>query len=105
MRRSADGAWPGGYFIEGLPDATTTVRLALVAGVGWRSKQSSPAGVTSAVLNNKLLDFKGDQVLYICNSRSRPGCTLGFLFFRPGAHGPMQDRLRAPHVNGDPAGV
>ena len=51
------------------------------------------------------LNFKGDQVLYICNSRSRPGCTLGFLFFRPGAHGPTQYRLRALHVYGDPAGV
>lgn len=70
------------------------------------SKQSSPACVTSAVLEQlNFLDFKGDQVLYICNSRGRPGCTLGFLFFRPGAHGPTQDRLCTPHVNGDPAGV
>jgi hypothetical protein len=93
-------------FHRGLPDATITVRLALVAGAGWRI-EAIFAGLhyQRSLEQLNFLDFKSDQVLYICNSRGRPGCTLGFLFFRPGAHGPTQDRLRAPHVNGDPAGV
>jgi hypothetical protein len=93
---------PGGSLASsGCPTLRLRPGFALAA-VCRRIGQFWQAGINRVVLK---LNFKGNQVLYICNSRGRPGCTLGFLFFRPGAHGPTQYCLRTLHVNGDPAGV